>query len=148
MKLHALREFSAGGVVFRRVKGQIEIALILDPYDKWTFPKGRIEKGEKPEIAAAREVGEEIGVLNLKPVKLVDKIDYWYKRDKITYHKFVYFFLLEAKENTILKAQEEEIKDAKWFKPNKALGIVGYRKDDVPLLEKTLNILENLSNNN
>jgi len=140
-------EFSAGGIVYRKNKGQVEIALILDPYDKWTFPKGKIEKGEKPEKAAVREVGEEIGILNLKPVKLLNKIDYWYKRDKITYHKFVYFFLLEAKKDANLKAQKEEIKDARWFKPNEALEEVGYEKDDIPLLEKTLKILESLSKN-
>ena len=140
-------EFSAGGIVYRKNRGQTEIALILDPYDKWSFPKGRIEKGEKPEIAAVREVGEEIGVLNLKPIKLVNKIDYWFKREKITYHKFVYFFLLEAKEGTVLKAQKEEIKDARWFRPLEALDKVGYQKDDVPLLEKTLKILENLPKN-
>ena len=135
-------EFSAGGIVFRKREGQFEIALILDPYKKWTFPKGRIEKGEKPEEAAIREVGEEIGIENLKPIKLIDKIDYWFRREGELYHKYVYFFLLEAPLKAGLKHQKEEVLDAKWFNKNSALENVGYKKDDVPLLEESFKFLE------
>lgn len=140
-------EFSAGGIVYRKSRGQVEIALILDSYDKWTFPKGHIEKKENPEDAATREVGEEIGIVDLKPIKLIDKIDYWFKKEQILYHKFVYFFLLEAPLGAKLKAQKEEIKDAAWFTPKQALAKVGYQKDDVPLLEKAIKVLETSSQN-
>jgi 8-oxo-dGTP pyrophosphatase MutT (NUDIX family) len=33
---------------------------------KWDLPKGKLEKGETPEIAALREVQEECGLSNLK----------------------------------------------------------------------------------
>ena len=138
-------EFSAGGIVYRKKGGQVEIALILDPYKKWTFPKGRIEKNESPERAAVREVGEEIGISNLRPIRLVDKIDYWFRREGELYHKFVYFFLLEAPIEGKLKHQKEEILDVRWFKPEKSLEAVGYRKDDVPLLQKSLQFLERLA---
>ena len=118
------------------------MALILDSYDHWTFPKGHIEKGEKPAVAAAREVGEEIGLENLKVIKELDKIDYWFKMKGELFHKFVYYFLMEASSQTALKPQTEEIKAAKWFSPEEARAILGYKKDSEELLKKALNELK------
>lgn len=131
-------EFSAGGIIYKKDNHALKIALILDSYGRWTFPKGRIEKGEKPEIAAIREVGEEVGIKNLQVVKLLDKIDYWFQSGKELIHKFVYFYLMEAPPagGAVLKPQEAEIKDARWLAPEKAREILGYKKDSLPLLEK------------
>lgn len=42
-----LREMTAGGIVWRKNdKNQVEILLIQDIKDRWTIPKGHIEKGE------------------------------------------------------------------------------------------------------
>ena len=38
-------EFAAGGVLFK----DGEVLLIKNPSDVWTFPKGLVEAGEKPE---------------------------------------------------------------------------------------------------
>lgn len=138
-------EFSAGGIVFRKIKGQIEVALILDAYGRWTFPKGHIEKGEKPDIAALREVGEELGVANLKIVQLLNKIEYWFKMDGDLIHKFVYFYLMEAPEKAILKPQTAEIKDARWFSSLEARTILGYKKDSLEILEKAIEVLKKIN---
>jgi 8-oxo-dGTP diphosphatase len=135
-------EFSAGGIIFRRVKQRVVLALVLDSYNQWTFPKGHIEKGEKPETAAEREASEETGLKNIKVVKLLDKIDYWFKLNHETYHKYVYFFLIEAPANAKIKPQKAEIKDARWFSPSQAKAILGYKKDSVPILEKAFNELK------
>lgn len=137
-------EFSAGGIVFRKTDAaatiDFEFALILNSYDKWTFPKGKIEKKEKPQDTAIREVGEEIGVKDLRVVVLLDKIDYWYKAEDLI-HKFVYFYLMEADKNSKLLPQIEEIKDVRWFDFYSASDILGYKKDDLPLLKKAYEIL-------
>jgi 8-oxo-dGTP diphosphatase len=52
-------ERSAGGVV---VNPNNEICIVLQPYNSWSLPKGRIEHGETPEEAARREVEEETGI--------------------------------------------------------------------------------------
>ena len=52
----------AGGVVFN---ANFEVLLIQYPESRgggWSFPKGHIDPGETPEIAAIREVLEEGGV--------------------------------------------------------------------------------------
>jgi 8-oxo-dGTP diphosphatase len=148
-------EFSAGGIIYRQKQETIEFLLILDSYDKWTFPKGHIEKPESAEDAALREVTEETGLCP-KIIKLLDKIDYWFKtptlqsepRHKASVrggeliHKFVYFYLMEAPADSELSPQLTEIKEAKWFSPHRAKEMLGYRKDDLPLL---LQALEELS---
>lgn len=56
--------FSAGGVVVAS-KDDYSKVYIRKPsnnYGPWSFPKGRIDKGESPPKTALREVSEEIGV--------------------------------------------------------------------------------------
>jgi len=52
---------AAGGVVWRRTgDGGLEVVVIHRPrYDDWSFPKGKVEPGERDEDAAVREVEEE-----------------------------------------------------------------------------------------
>ena len=55
---------AAGGLVCRRREdGANEILLVHRPaYDDWSFPKGKLEPGEREEDAAIREVEEETGL--------------------------------------------------------------------------------------
>jgi 8-oxo-dGTP diphosphatase len=55
---------AAGAVVWRRgLDGRLELLLIHRPrYDDWSFPKGKLKRGESDEEAALREVDEEAGV--------------------------------------------------------------------------------------
>jgi len=55
---------AAGGVVLRGQK-----ILFIFRNGKWDLPKGKIERGEKAEIAALREVEEECGISGHKMVK-------------------------------------------------------------------------------
>ena len=51
---------AAGVVVFRPGR---EVLLVHRPkYDDWSFPKGKLDRGEHPTAAAVREVAEETGV--------------------------------------------------------------------------------------
>ncbi|ADG97459.1 NUDIX hydrolase [Segniliparus rotundus DSM 44985] len=55
---------AAGGVLWRREEGEAEprVALIHRPhYDDWTLPKGKVDPGEIPPVAAVREIAEETG---------------------------------------------------------------------------------------
>ena len=69
------REFSAGGVLVRRLRGRWVFAAIR-PGGKepglWALPKGLIGAGEKPDETALREVAEETGVQGSLVGKLGD----------------------------------------------------------------------------
>lgn len=54
----------AGVVVFRKVDNRI-LYLVVSSSDgaNWVLPKGHIDPGETPEIAALRELAEEAGVV-------------------------------------------------------------------------------------
>jgi len=55
---------AAGAVVFRRAKGEgRQVLLVHRPkYDDWSFPKGKLDRGEHVTVAAVREVEEETGL--------------------------------------------------------------------------------------
>jgi len=55
---------AAGTVVLRRVQdGPREVLLVHRPkYDDWSFPKGKLERGEHATAAAVRETQEETGL--------------------------------------------------------------------------------------
>lgn len=129
-------EFSAGGIIFKKRGDEFQFALVLDSYGKWTFPKGHLEKQEKPESAAQREVSEEIGINDLKIIKILEKIDYWFKLSGETIHKYVYFYLMEAPAEAELHPQTQEIKDAQWFPSKETIARLGYKKDSVKVLRK------------
>jgi len=55
---------AAGGVVWRRRRGDVEIMLVHRPAPRsdWSLPKGKLEQGERHRDAALREVQEEAGL--------------------------------------------------------------------------------------
>ena len=69
------REFSAGGVLVRRLRGEWVLAAIRPagkPRGVWVLPKGQIDEGESGPAAAVREVAEETGVHGRSSRKLGD----------------------------------------------------------------------------
>jgi 8-oxo-dGTP pyrophosphatase MutT (NUDIX family)/phosphohistidine phosphatase SixA len=64
---------AAGGVLWRPAAGGVglEIALVHRPkYDDWSLPKGKLNDGEHPIVAAVREVWEETGFTGVPGVPL------------------------------------------------------------------------------
>ncbi|RMA97782.1 NUDIX hydrolase [Hydrogenothermus marinus] len=99
-------EFSAGGIVFRETEeGKLEIILIRVK-NRWSFPKGNVEKGETKENAALREVKEETGA-DAEIIKYLGEVDYWYSSGLVRIHKFVYYFLMKYKGGDLVPQKEE-----------------------------------------
>jgi 8-oxo-dGTP diphosphatase len=121
------REFSSGGIVIKSHGPQIKILLIKDPYEKWTWPKGNIDKGESSLNAATREIEEETGLKNIQMLSKVGQINYFYKREKRLIYKTVYLYLFKFKGREALSIQKTEIEDGRWFSKEEALSRVGYK---------------------
>jgi 8-oxo-dGTP diphosphatase len=79
---------AAGAVLWRPGPHGPEVALIHRPdKDDWSFPKGKLAKGETPAQAAVREVEEETGMIPdlgrpLAPKRYfkgwrLKRVDYW-----------------------------------------------------------------------
>jgi len=125
----AVREFTAGGVVFRRVDERIQILMIQDRLGRWTIPKGHVEPGEKIEQTALREVTEETGLKELRLGEKLDKLHFFYRKEGKLIFMTTYVFLMEALGNSdqVIPEDSEGIVDAKWFDQEKALGLIEYR---------------------
>lgn len=121
------REVSAGGIVFRRdADGTARFLLIRDSYQHWGFPKGHLEDGESPAVAATRETHEETGLEQLMlqgPIRLID----WHFRFRGKYiHKFCHFFLFESPAGDAVPQVAEGITAVRWEPLEKALEVLSY----------------------
>lgn len=121
-------EFSAGGVLYRTENGKVEVVLIATKDSTaFSLPKGNIEKKEKPEEAAVREVFEETGCMG-KVIEPLEKIEYWYVRDKVKVHKFVYYYLMEFLHGDTSN-HDEEVNEAFWIEIDKAIEKISYKNE-------------------
>lgn len=104
----------AGGGIVENEKGEI---LLMFRRGKWDLPKGKLDKGEKIDTCALREVKEETG---LQKVTLSSPLLTTYH----TYHegtKFIlketYWYSMKADGKQDLTPQaEEDISEVKWVK--------------------------------
>jgi 8-oxo-dGTP pyrophosphatase MutT (NUDIX family) len=99
-----LKHHSAGIVVVRRVAGEWKY-LILRAYRNWDFPKGRIESGESPLVAARRETREETGLTDIHFHWGHDCIDTEMYGD----HKIATYFLAETTQMDIALPMNPEL---------------------------------------
>lgn len=117
IKVPVKEQISAGGVVFRGDKGNVEVVMVsVGGQNRWQLPKGMVEKGENPETAAMREAREEGGVSS-EVVQLIETIEYWYagldNGIRVRFHKRVHFYLLRYVSGDT-KDHDWEVNEARW----------------------------------
>src|SRR5438094_300837 len=124
------REFSAGAVVLRKLRGEWHVAAI-EPRGRYgeknpkskplvALPKGNIDDDEKPQETALREVHEETG-LEAEPITKLGDVKYVYNRawsDGAKIFKVVSFFLfryLGGKIGNLKEEMKHEVAHAMWL---------------------------------
>lgn len=132
MTLLADRVKAAGGVLWRPGATGPEVCLVHRPrHDDWSLPKGKLEPGEHPLVAAVREVQEETGVRGLPEARL----------PRVAYRlpdgtpKTVDFWVLRAVDDPATGAADpDEVDAVAWTPLHQAVDEVSY-PDDARLLE-------------
>ena len=127
------REFSAGGIVFRKGKDKELLWLVCQhsQHKGWVFPKGFIgdhKQGETKEETAVREVKEETGVGAKILEKLINPATYFYVWKGEKRFKTVYYFLMEYVEGDISE-HDFEMSKVEWWKKEKVEIDLTYKSD-------------------
>lgn len=131
---------SAGGVVVRRANGRVQVALVGDSRrDAWYLPKGGLARGETLEQAAVREVTEETG-LEVRLLRPVRTVEYWFFARGARVHKRVHFFLMEATGGDFSRRDMENDRAA-WFDEEEALAAMTY-PNEVEVVREALSLLK------
>jgi 8-oxo-dGTP pyrophosphatase MutT (NUDIX family) len=125
------REFSAGVVLVRRMKGRWWLAAVRPqgkPEGTWALPKGLIDAGESPAETALREGLEETGLRGRLETKLGDtRYVYTWKGERV--FKVVSFFLAYARGGRIgvlPPGMDIEVAEARWLPLSDAPKLLAY----------------------
>ena len=141
-----LREFSAGAVLVRRLRGRWRLAAIRPggkPEGTWALPKGNIGRGESPEETAVREVTEETGLEGRSVAKLGDVRYVYTRRGGERVFKVVSFYLLRYRRGRIDDvdpAFRREVAEARWLPLDEAQQLLSY-PGEREMAEKALAML-------
>lgn len=122
----AREERSSGGVVFRSEDGKPHFLLIRDSYRNWGFPKGHVEQGEEPDVAASREVSEETGLADLTLLGEIDTIDWYFRFRGRLIHKVCHFYLMQTSQSRTLPQRAEGITACRWSPFEEAESMISY----------------------
>ena len=125
------REFSAGVVLVRRMRGRWWVAALRPqgkPPGTWVLPKGLLDEGERPAETALREGFEETGVEGQLVQKLGD-VRYVYTWEGERIFKVVSFYLAGARGGrlgAIPPDMEVEVADTRWLPLDDAPDLLAY----------------------
>lgn len=88
---------AAGGMVINKNQK----LLMIYRLGKWDLPKGKIEVGESPEVAALREVNEETGMNSLSVIRNLEPTYHIYYVSNRKYLKKTYWFEMLCEDTKI-----------------------------------------------
>jgi 8-oxo-dGTP pyrophosphatase MutT (NUDIX family) len=140
------REFSAGGVVVRRIRGKWRLAAIRPGGREsvWALPKGLIGEGESAADTAVREVTEETG-LEARLIEKLGDVRYVYTWRGERVFKVVSFFLLRYSRGRLGDIPEHlrhEVAETRWLVLEDAPRLLSY-KGEREMVEKALERIGN-----
>jgi bis(5'-nucleosidyl)-tetraphosphatase len=92
-----IREKSCGAVVFIKKEDQTKYLLLNYAAGHWDFVKGNVELNETEKETVLRELQEETAITDASFIDgFKEAIAYFYRRQGLTVHKEVVFFIIET----------------------------------------------------
>lgn len=111
-----IQDHAAGVVVCAKEKNGWHVALILDPFGKWTVPKSTLGENEISKDAALRAVEEELGLTDVTILKAIGEHTHKVHKPKEDVRERLVLYFAGRTKKAPLKAQKKEgVKDAQWF---------------------------------
>jgi 8-oxo-dGTP pyrophosphatase MutT (NUDIX family) len=120
-----IREFSAGGVVVRRMQGRPFVAVVRVRDQILALPKGHPDGEESAAEAARREVRVVTG-LEAEVVERLGDVKYWYVRGGERVMKIVAFFLFRYRSGSV-ENHDHEVEEALWIPLDEAPRRLAYK---------------------
>ena len=116
---------AAGGMIVRRTPaGELQAAVVHRPERlDWTFPKGKLARGETLEECAIREVSEETG-FSCRLGSFVGHTEY---RDRKDRPKVVAYWVMEVEEGEFTPGRE--VDELRWVDLAGAAHLLTYDRD-------------------
>lgn len=134
--------YAAGAICWREQGKDLLVAIIhRGRYQDWTFPKGKVDKGESFAEAAVREVKEETG-LKIKLGVPLETVTYPLDKDKT---KVVHYWCAKVSDKALSKSKfkpDEEVSEVVWIKAEDAFTKLSYQHDK-SLLQEMLDLRKN-----
>lgn len=109
--------------MWRARGGTVEVALVHRPrYDDWSLPKGKLEPGESPRVAAWREVCEETGA-KVALGRFLTRTRYRVRMDR----KVVHYFAARYVSGSFVSS--DEVDELRWLPLPAASSSLSYDHD-------------------
>jgi 8-oxo-dGTP diphosphatase len=124
---------AAGALLWRWEKGVLKVLVIHRArYDDWSWPKGKLDRGESVPEAAIREIREETGLRVSLGVKL-NEIEYKIEQGN---RKVVHYWAAQVTDKAIAQQSfvpDEEVSSLEWLTVPEAKKRLTYKYDIEPL---------------
>lgn len=113
----------AGAIILKDKNKPTDILLLFrEKHQDWTLPKGHIEQGESPSIAATREVKEETG-LDIEIIEALPDLIYTLPKGDTAK---VHMFLSEIRGTALLKLEHKGDR-LMWYEIQEAINALTHR---------------------
>ena len=106
---HLVTKIAEYGIIFKNNKIlMLRFAKETNSGEKWIFPGGRVDEGEKPVEGLGREIIEEIGLDVI--VRFPCAVTMWGEGED---HRYAVFFICDYKDGNVSLSHEHQ--DFKWL---------------------------------